>query len=170
MAGNMVQVDTETITTNVSEVILTGINTDEIYFCTFNNVSASNDNQGIQIRVGKSGVLQSDSNYRYQYLNLRTDTTYSETRGTNAGVAVGNSGTNTGETGQGIVYLYNFNSSNEFSSYSIATSFLNASPHNTGAMGGIQHAVNSASDSIGFTANSGDLASGTFTLYKLVGS
>jgi hypothetical protein len=168
MAGQLVQVATNTVTSPVASVTLTGIDSDDVYMCAFNNVVGATNNVGIQIRVGKSGTLQSDSNYGYAYKNLRTDTTFSNIAGTNAGVAVGNTGTATSESGQGIVYLYNFNSSSEYSFYTIETSFFNATPFLTGGQGGIVHTVASASDSIGFTASSGNIASGTFTLYRVV--
>ena len=164
----LVQVSTNTVSSAVSGVILTGIDSDDVYMVAFNNVVGATNNVGLQIQLTKSGTAQSDSEYDYAYKNLRTDTTYSNTSGTNqTAISLGNTGTATSESSQGIIYLFNFNSSSEYSFFTNETCHFNATPFLTGAQGGIVHTVASASDGVNFNMSSGNIASGTFTLYKV---
>jgi hypothetical protein len=169
MAGSLVQVATNTVSGAVSAVALTGINSDDVYMVSFNNVVGVTNNVGLQIQLTKSGSAQSDANYDYSYKNLRADTTFSNTGGTNqTAISLGNTGTSTSESSQGIVYLYNFNSGSKYSYFVHETAHFNATPFLTGAQGGIVHTVASASDGVNFKMSSGNINSGTFTLYKVV--
>jgi len=165
----LLQVATNTVTSAVANVSLTGIDSDDVYMVAFNNVVGATNNVGLQIQLTKSGTAQSDSEYDFTYKNLRTDTTYTDDRGTNnSAVSLGNTGTSTGESSQGIIYLYNFNSSSEFSFFSHETAHFNATPFLTSAQGGITHTVASSSDGVNFKMSSGNINSGSFTLYKLI--
>ena len=169
MAGSLVQVATNTVSGAVSAVALTGINTDDLYMVSFNDVVGATNNVGIQLQLTKSGSAQSDSNYDYSYKLFRTDTSYTNSSAENqTAVSLSNTGTSTSESGNGIIYLYNFNSSSSYSYFSFQSAFFNASPFLTGAKGQIMHTVASASDGISFKASSGNIASGTFTLYKVI--
>jgi len=166
---SLVQVATNTVSSAVSGVILTGIDSDDVYMVAFNNVVGATNNVGLQIQLTKSGTAQSDSEYDYAYKNLRTDTTFSDTSGTNqTAISLGNTGTATSESSQGIIYLYNFNSSSEYSFFTNETCHFNATPFLTGAQGGIMHTVASASDGVNFKMSSGNIDSGTFTLFMVV--
>jgi hypothetical protein len=165
----LLQVATNTVTSAVANVSLTGIDSDDVYMVAFNNVVGATNNVGLQIQLTKSGTAQSDTEYDFAYKNLRTDTTYTNDGGSdNTAISLGNTGTSTGESSQGIIYLYNFNSSSEFSFFSHETCHFNATPFLTGALGGIVHTVESASDGVNFKMSSGNIDSGTFTLYKVV--
>ena len=165
----LLQVATNTVTSAVSSVVLTGIDDDSVYMVAFNNVVGATNNVGLQIQLTKSGTAQSDSNYDFAYKNFRTDTTYSNSSATNnTAVSLGNTGTSTSESSQGIIYLYNFNSSSEYSFFTNETCHFNATPFLTGAQGGIVHTVASASNGVNFKMSSGNIDSGTFTLYKVV--
>ena len=71
MAGSLVQVATETVSSGVSSVTITGINTDDVYLCTFVNVSSASDNVGLYARITKSGSADTTSNYDLAFKNLR---------------------------------------------------------------------------------------------------
>ena len=47
MAGKLVQVATNTVTSAVASVTLTGIDSDDVYMLAYNNVAPSNDNTGL---------------------------------------------------------------------------------------------------------------------------
>ena len=165
----LIQVATNTVTSAVASVTLTGIDSDDVYMVALNNVVGATNNVGLQIQLTKGGTAQSDSEYDYAYKNLRTDTTFSNTSGTNqTAISLGNTGTATSESSQGIIYLYNFNSSSEYSFFTNETCHFNATPFLTGAQGGIVHHIASASDGVNFKMSSGNIASGTFTLYRVV--
>ncbi len=165
----LVQVATNTVTSAVSSVTLTGINSDDVYMVAFNNVVGATNNVGLQIQLTKGGSAQSDTEYDYAYMNLRTDTSFSDTSGTDqTAISLGNTGTATSESSQGIIYLYNFNSSSEYSFFTNETCHFNATPFLTGAQGGIIHTIQSSSDGVNFKMSSGNIDSGTFTMYRQV--
>ena len=51
----LVQVSTNTVSSAVASVTLTGINSDDVYMLTINNFVPSTDAQDIKIRVVESG-------------------------------------------------------------------------------------------------------------------
>ena len=82
---------------------------------------------------------------------------------------VDNVGTGTSETASGIAYLYNFNSASEFSFVTVEMVEVNLTPDTKGNMGGGVHTVASASNGLYFFDDAGgNIASGTFTLYKVI--
>ena len=77
MAGSLVLVDSETVSSGVSAVTLTGIDsTYDVYMITVNNVVPITDGATPIFRVTKSGTAQSDAEYDYAVKQLRTDTTF----------------------------------------------------------------------------------------------
>jgi hypothetical protein len=166
--GKLVQVATNTVTSAVSSVTLTGIDTDDVYMVAFNNVNASADSE-FYIRVTKSGTADTTANYDYadKVINavgfsnrgVTNDTkTFLETTSTTAN----------NETANGIIYLYNFNSSSEYSFYTYEQSNRNKSAQLSAPTGAGVHTVASASDGVQFTLNANNITSGTFTLYKVI--
>ena len=115
--GKLIQVNTATVTVSTPSVTLTGIDSDDVYMVTVANASPVNDNQLFIARVTVSGTPQSTANYDYAYKDLDSTTTFINSSGTNVTYwknhrAIGNS---TGEMANAIYYLYNFNSSSEYS-------------------------------------------------------
>ena len=169
MAGQLVQVDTETVTSAVASVTLTGIDSDDVYMIAINNWKPVDDTVVQRFRVTKSGTAQTDANYDSAYKELKADTSFSNgSLANNSDFQFQFAGNGTGETCQAILYLYNFNSSSEFSYVSYDSVQVNQTPNNHGTSGGGCHTVASASDGIEFRFHSGNIASGTFTLYKVV--
>jgi len=169
MAGSLVQVATSTVTSSTAQVILTGINTDDVYLFTWVGVTCSNDVDTNQIRVTKSGTADTTANYDFGDKQLFAGTSY-----TNGQVANQTSifnlyqGINTGEAQNGLIYLYNFNSGSEYSYLlrdQVSYSYV---PQLQGVVGGAVHTVASASDGIEYKMSVGTLQSGTFTLYRVV--
>ena len=174
MAGQLIQVSTNTVTSAVASVTLTGIDSDDVYMLAVSNCIPTIAADG-QLRVTKGGTAQSDVNYDFAFKGLRTDTTFSNL------VSVGSSkwtypigwSTRTtaqeaGVSGNAIIYLYNFNSSSEYSFITVetATKFSGAT---LGPQGGAVHKVASASDGVHFQWSSGNIDVGAvFTLYKVV--
>jgi hypothetical protein len=167
----LLQVATNTVTSAVSSVSLTGIDSDDVYKVTFSNIFASADDD-MQIRVTTSGTADSDSEYDIASLDLKTSGTFGNTSGTNQSkwdfsAGIGTSGTN---SHNGIMYLFNFNNSSEFSFVTMenATTRQDTSDELFGFQGGGVHTVAETNDGINFFLASGNIASGTFTLYKVV--
>ena len=62
MAGKLVQVATETVTSAVASVTLTGIDSDDVYMVAFNNVTRDSGSGHILLRVTVSGTADTTAN------------------------------------------------------------------------------------------------------------
>ena len=114
MAGNLVQVDTETVTSAVASVTLTTINTDDVYMVAMHNVAPVTDNVYLKGRVTTGGTADSDSQYDRATKTLRANTSFGNGAEQNASewyIQENTNGTGTSEVCNGIIYLYNFNNS-----------------------------------------------------------
>ena len=98
MAGKLVQVATNTVTSGVLSVSLTGIDSDDVYLVTVTDLVSFNDAQDLFYRVTASGVADTTANYDKASKILRTDTTFTNTTFQN-GTSVSDirGGTGTGE-------------------------------------------------------------------------
>ena len=169
MAGQLVQVDTETVTSAVSSVTLTGINTDDVYMVTMSNMQPSADSQ-IYARVTTSGTADTDSEYDYGAKYLKSDGSFANDGSTNNDRWVP---TSTQESDYGgysmIMYLHNFNNSSDYSFVTYEEAHIQGgTTYLRGLQGGGTHTVNEANDGINFSMGSGNIESGTFTLYKVI--
>jgi len=175
MAGKLIQVATETVTSAVASVTLTGIDSDDVYMLAVSNCIPVTNGANGELRVTKSGTAQSDSNYDFAFKGLRTDTTFSNLSSTGSskwtypiGWSTRNTASEAGVSGNAIIYLYNFNSSSEYSFITVETA-TKYSGGTLGPQGGAVHTVASASDGIHFQWSSGNIDVGAvFTLYKVV--
>jgi hypothetical protein len=170
--GKLVQVATETVTSAVASVTLTGIDSDDVYMVTTNNVQPTTNASLLGQRVTVSGTADSTANYDEAFKVLRTDTTFSTVSRTNQNnfILATNLGTATQEVSNAIYYLFNFNNASEYSFMTAETSERNQNAGLfLGVNGGGVHTVAQACDGIEFFfTNSSTIASGTFTLYKVL--
>ena len=165
----LVQVATATVTSAVATVTLTGIDDDSVYMVAHNNWSPVDDTVVCRFRVTKSGTAQSDANYDSAGKEINSDTSFSNSSlDSFTDFQYSFMGNGTGESSNAILYLYNFNSSSEFSYISFSEVRETQVPSTRGMPGGGVHTVASASDGIQFRYHTGNVASGTFTLYKVV--
>ena len=170
MAGQLIQVATETVTSAVASVTLTGIDSDDVYMVTFNNVRPTTDSTIIQARIIKSDdTADSTANYDRALKALRTDTTFTNVGSVNqTAFDVELLGTGTGEMTNGIFYLFNFNNASEYNFCTTETSNINSTPILIGGAGGFVHTVAQASKGLQFFIASNTIASGVFTMYKVI--
>ena len=169
MAGKLVQVATNTVSSAVSSVSLVGINSDDVYMVTVNNFIPVTDNVSAYMRITKSGTADTTSNYDYAYKDLKAYSSFSNNNSTNQDkLNFGNTGTGGSEGLNTIINLYNFNSSSEHSFGTQEDTMLTSGQQHRGQQGGFVHTVASASDGVQFFFSSGNIASGTFTLYKVI--
>ncbi len=165
----LVQVATNTVTSAVSSVTLTGIDDESVYMLAFTDVQGSVDSAQARFRVTTSGSPDTSSNYDRAHLIPRTSTSFANVTTTNGTYWIYNEiGTATGEELNGIMYLYNFNNSSEYCFYTLESAERISSGELQGVAGGGVHTVTQACDGIQMFANSGDFNTGTFTLYKVV--
>ena len=170
MAGKLIQIATNTVTSPVSSVTLTGIDSDDVYMIAVNNAKPNVDGNELRMRFTVSGTAQTTSNYDWATKFLRASTSFTndsdiDQTGTRA---LNNIGTDTGENSNAIYYLYNFNDSSEFSFVSIENTGHNGS-ENRGFQGGTIYTVAETHDGVQFYNHQGNnISNGTFTLYKVV--
>ena len=165
----LVQVATNTVTSAVSAVTLTGIDSDDVYMVALNNVAGTAD-ANFNMRVTTSGTADSDSEYDKASKVFRTNSSFGTTTDTDEAQWRINStvGTDTNEEANHTIYLFNFNNASEYSFYTNESAKLNASAVLEGYQGGGVHTVTEINDGVNFFFTSGNIESGTFTLYKVV--
>jgi len=170
MAGSLIKIDEEIVTSAVSSVSLLGIDsTYDVYMVKLNNFSSVTTGATPRVRVTKSSSADTTGNYDYAAKQLRTDTTFGNNSNTNqTGWDILNAlSSATGNIANGILYLFNFNNASEYSFVTMEITQRSNEGLHRGKQGGAVHTVASASDGIEFSMSSGNIASGTFTLYGL---
>jgi len=167
----LLQVSTNTVSSAVASVTLTGIDSDDVYMVASTNVIPSTDGADLQMRFTESGTANSTSNYdsAFKFLAANTGFTNSSSTNQNKFDISGSIGKNTaGESLSQIQYIYNANNSSEFSFFSIEQSYMFNGGNNHGNQGGGVFTSASSVDGVNFFMDTGDIDSGTFTLYKVV--
>ena len=172
MAGQLVQVATETVTSPVGFVNLIGTTTDDVYMVAFSNLRGANDNAIPYLKILVGGSVDTSSSFRRANVEMKAYGAFVY-NGYNAGqnfmyVTSGGTGTATGETAEGIIHLYNFNDSSQNNSGTIDTVTHTAQAQTESWTGGFVHNVAQSSNGVQFLMSAGNIASGTFTLYKVV--
>ena len=166
----LLQVATSTVTSAVANVTLTGIDSNDVYMVTFTNVLGSYEPTNLSFRFTESGTANSTSNYDYSFKELFAGSSFNNRYGENISRAIPNqgSGSTALEHQQGIIYIFNANNSSENTHSTFETTFRNAyGGALQGAQGGTAFTVDSAVDGIYFYHDTGNITSGTFTLYKV---
>ena len=133
MAGSLIKIDEEIVSSAVASVTLTGIDsTYDVYVVRYNNVTGTIDNQGFRTRVTVSGAADSTANYDVTYKRLRSDTTFDNISATNeTSITLGVVGTGTGEINNGVLYLFNFNNASEYCFATMEPTILDNSAQDT---------------------------------------
>ena len=163
----LLQVATTTLTSAVSSVTVTGIDSDDVYLVTVNNIVASASNTiDIQFTVG--GSADTSSNYDFAAKNIWSGGSFANnTQSNGSDIPFGNTiGSGSNQFHNSILYLYNFNNSSEFSFITIEESANNSNA--IGRQGGGVLTVAQATDGVLIKAGTGNITSGTLTLYKVV--
>ena len=171
MAGSLIKIDEEIVTSAVASVTLGASNWDssyDVYVVQVINVATDTDAQGLRFRFTVSGSPDTSSNYDRAYKNLRGDSAFSNIYYTNNSyVDLGTLGTAGQEMCNAIQYLFNFNNASEYSFCTVEASNRNNSGHLRGFQGGGVLTVAQATNGVNYFMQSGNIASGTFKLYGL---
>ena len=166
----LLQVATSTVSgTSTNAVDLIGTTTDDVYMVALTNASTTSDGQ-IRTRVLVSSSADTSSEYDQASKALISDTSFGNDSLTNQDhwrfMFTGNQ---TAETQSAIIYLYNFNSSSEFSFLTFEGAGWTNNPRLYGLQGGGVQTEAQSCNGIRFYASSGNLSDGSqFTLYKVV--
>jgi hypothetical protein len=176
MAGKLVQVATETVTSTTNTVSLTGINTDDVYMVAISGATCDN-NAVMSMRVTVSGSADTTSNYDRASKGMQSGEAfgnYSATNQTYSQVQTTRLQNGTSLGANAILYLYNFNNSSEYSFVTNETSTWReaggVAQQLSGEAGGFVHTVAQACDGLIFYMDLGtdNFTGGTFTLYKVL--
>ena len=170
MAGSLVLVDSETVSSGVSAVTLTGIDsTYDVYQLIISGLEADTDSSTVQIRVTKSGTAQSDSEYDEAAKQLKAYNTFANNSDTNATKWSFNAvGTTSGSAFNLTAYLFDFTNASEFSYATFEATTADTTVDFRGNQGGGIHTVASASDGVSILLSTGgNIDSGEFKLYGL---
>jgi len=169
MASKLIYVNKVVSDGSATTLKVTGIDSDNVYLLALRLIQTQNNNEVINLRVTKSGTADSTSNYDYGTKVLSSTSGF-----TNNGYT-GGSATRIMENvddayggGQGIFYLYNFNSSSLYSIIQNENCCI-VSNQTAGAIGGGLHKVASASDGIELYGTSGGtfISGASAILYKV---
>ena len=167
----LVQVATNTVTSAVASVTLTGIDSDDVYMLAYSNVVPASDSESLYMRFTESGTANSSSNYDIADKDLRASETFAIDYGANQSLFSFShaSGNDTGEQTGGIIYIYNANNSSEYTFCSFENYHMVSTPKLRGRQGGGVFTSTSSVDGVSlFFASSTNTSSGTYTLYKVV--
>ena len=172
MAGSLIKIDEEIVTSAVASVTLGGSDWDssyDVYMVKYNNYKPATDTQVFKFRFTEGGTPNTTANYDMAHKVFTADTAFGDMYYTNQtfirGLTLGNQ---TGENANGILYLFNMNSTTEYAFCTLETTTLGSNSQNNGAQGGgVLTVTGTARDGIQFFFDSGNIDSGTFRLYGL---
>ena len=169
MAGSLVLIDSEIVTSGVSAVPLTGIDsTYNVYKVVVSNLECDTDVEDVFLRFTVSGSADDSSNYDRASKELKADTSFSNVSGVDsANIALGDVGTGTGEAFNAVLYLFNFSNASEYSFCTYETTYLTSTPNLRGRQGGGVLTETQATDGVHFYMSDGNIDSGEFKLYGL---
>ena len=166
----LVQVNKTVSDGSVTTLKVTGIDSIDVYLLVLKLIQTQNNNETINLRVTKSGSADTTSNYDRAYKIFSSTSSFSNgtfENGTGTRIMENVDDANGG--GQGIFYLYNFNSSSEYS-FLTNENVCTVSNQQAGVAGGSVHTVASASDGIEvYGSSTGTFISGASAiLYRVV--
>jgi len=171
MAGSLIKIDEEIVTSAVASVTLGGTDWDssyDVYMVKINKLEVDTDNTDLKLRFTESGTPNTTANYdtASKVLISTTFTENSQVNATSADFSV-NLGTGTGEQFNAILYIFNANNSSEYTFYTTENTAYDYVPRLLGKQGGGVLTVASAVDGVQIIGDGTDIDNGTFTLYGL---
>ena len=179
MAGSLIKVDEFTVSSPVASIILGGgssgssganvsiDSTYNVYILQYNNAFMGTDGARIRVRFTVSGSPDISANYQGARLDMYANQAFYPATINGTYLNGFSLGTTTSESSKGTYHLFNFPNSNEYSFVTIELQETNNAGENAGLMGGAALKVVQATDGVQFFASTGNIASGTFTLYGL---
>ena len=171
MAGQLIQVATETVTSAVASVTLTGIDSDDVYQLVTTNVVPVTNAVYLHMRFTESGTPNTTSNYDRANKQLSAGSSFGNASNTNEDkteLTWQQSNTSTLSV-QNNLYIFNANNSSEYTFFTLENvGWENSAGQSFGRAGGGVFTVTSEVDGVNIFFSSGNIASGTFTLYRVV--
>ena len=170
MSGSLVQIQDTTVSSSVSNVSVTGIDSSfNVYKLVISGLEVDTDSTTLAIRVTTSGTADTSSNYDRADKQLISSTSFLNSSNTNQdNWAETICGTATGEASNGVFYLFCFPDSSENSFITRETNTFDNNPRIISRYGGGVHTVDQSCDGIQFFVTSGNITAGRFQLFGLV--
>ena len=170
MAGALIKIDEEIVTSAVASVTLTGIDsTYDVYMVKINGLEIETDQQDIKLRFTESGTPNTTANYDMAAKILLTGQAFinaSETNQPFMDISL-NIGNDTGEQYNATHYIFNANNSSEYTFLTIEDVMLSNLAELRGFSGGGVFTVTSSVDGIQYIGHNTNIDNGVFTLYGL---
>ena len=166
---SLVQVDTETVTSAVASVTLTGIDSDDVYMVAVSGLSPATS-QVLRGRFTESGTENTTANYDFSAKGLKTSASFENNTGSNYSyIPISDSYVNasTAKNFNAIFYIFNASNASEYTFITFETTQY-AGAELYGNQGGGVFTVTSSVDGIYFYISGINIDSGIFTLYKVV--
>ena len=171
MAGSLIKIDEEIVTSAEASVTLTGIDsTYDVYQVVYNNLKVDGDGTvKIRMRFTESGTPNTTANYDRASKFLRTVVSFNNQSSTNQTSfnVDSNIGNATGEHQNKLYYIFNANNSSEYTFMTEEATQVASTGELSGQQGGGVFTVASAVDGINFFTSAGNINSAVFTLYGL---
>ena len=171
MAGSLIKIDEEIVTSAVSSVTLSGIDsTYDVYKIVIKGWKSASNNVECRARVTEGGTPNGNASYDRAGKGLYTTTSFFNRGDTNQndfrfeylGTADSQAQSNM------VLYLFNFASTTEYAFITYEISNLDYNGALVGTQGGqVFTETGTARDGIDFGMSSGNTTAGTFTLYGL---
>ena len=181
MSGSLVLVDEFTVSSAVSTVTIGGgssgsssfnfsiDSTFNVYKLIYRDVFMSSSGAQNRIRFTVSGSADTSSNYDRCSLQIYTNQNIFTSNGENQdNISSLGLGTSLTQGDMGILTLFNFPNSSDYSFITREQIQTNSSSELAGIIGGAVLTVAQATDGVQFHASTGNIASGNFKLYGYV--
>tara|TARA_B100001559_G_scaffold200312_1_gene167494 strand:- start:569 stop:1090 length:522 start_codon:yes stop_codon:yes gene_type:complete len=171
MSGSLIKIQETTVSSSTATVTLTGINsTYDVYKVVWSNVTVDTDTKQLQWRYNNASGPVTSGHYDKARVILKANAgtfTSSQSEDANQFNTV-SIGTGTQEKTNGTLYLFNFNTTSEYSFHTEEATSYDYQPTLAGIQGGGVLTVAEAHTGLTFfVQDSNNLESGTFTLYGL---
>ena len=169
MAGRLIHVYTEEVTSAVATVDVIGTTTDHVYMVTFADVQPVTDTTQLLSRVLVGGTARTSASYDRAWSTFSSSSIGNQygANETFTYVSGSQTGTATSENNQGCLYLHNFNDASSHSMVNVYGVNESHSQSVGGLRGGWLYKVNEACNGIQFFFASGNIAKGRFSLYRI---
>tara|TARA_Y100000004_G_scaffold113872_1_gene127918 strand:- start:5855 stop:6355 length:501 start_codon:yes stop_codon:yes gene_type:complete len=158
----------QVVTSSVSSVTLTGINTNDVHLLTYHNVSATTSANG-NMRLTESGTPNSSSNYDEGYQTMRSSTGMGfHTPELSSYFLLDWNVTSTINGTNNSVFIFNAYDSNNFTFITNNQTGWGVSSNELMSFngGGVYHNTTQV-DGIYYYMSSGNIDNGTFSLYRI---
>jgi len=171
MAGSLIKIDEEIVSSSVNSVTLTGMTSDyDVYMVSYFGVRSDNASGAATcIRFTESGTANSTANYDWAFKELISNASFTNPSNTNFNeIRIGSASTSIQED-NGTVYIFNSQNSSEYT-FLTSENVRKTSTPLQGRQGGGVFTVTSTVDGIqfGVMANpANNITAGTIKLYGL---